>query len=145
MRGSSAFVVLVIGNQMIFDLMICEKAAGLACIFCSNQIYLLQGIEGPYGNVFSVTNGGSDHIQASRFYTIAQFPQLLIYKVERMPSKASTTTRIAAGFDFTATGGKRQGREVTRIVENNAVWQTQSGVCKIKCIFDDLNPRFVPV
>jgi hypothetical protein len=29
-------------------------------------------------------------------------------------------------LDFTAKGGKRQGREVPQIVENNAVWKTQS-------------------
>jgi hypothetical protein len=49
----------------------------------------------------------------------------------------STTTRKAGGLDFTAIGGKRQGREVPPIVENNAVetvdsrakypvWKTQS-------------------
>jgi hypothetical protein len=45
----------------------------------------------------------------------------------------STTTRAAGGLDFTAIGGKRQGREVSPIVENNAVepgaknpvWKTQ--------------------
>ena len=49
----------------------------------------------------------------------------------------STTTRKAGGLEFTAFGGKRQGREVPQIVENNAVetvdsrakhpvWKTQS-------------------
>ena len=46
----------------------------------------------------------------------------------------STTTRKAGGLDFTAIGGKRQGREVPPIVENNAaeagaehpVWKAQS-------------------
>jgi hypothetical protein len=36
-------------------------------------------------------------------------------------SMESTTTRAAGGLDFTAIGGKRQGREVSPIVENNAV------------------------
>jgi putative N6-adenine-specific DNA methylase len=47
----------------------------------------------------------------------------------------STTTRIAGGSDFTAIGGKRQGREVPQSLKNNAVepgakhpvWKTQSG------------------
>ena len=46
----------------------------------------------------------------------------------------STTTRKAGGLDFTAYGGKIQGREVPQIVENNAaepgaehpVWKAQS-------------------
>ena len=45
----------------------------------------------------------------------------------------STTTRKAGGLDFTAIGGKKQGREVPQIVENNAaesgakhpVWKAQ--------------------
>jgi hypothetical protein len=48
-------------------------------------------------------------------------------------SHESTATRTAGGLDFTALGGKRQGREVPQIVENNAVkpgakhpvWKTQ--------------------
>jgi len=46
----------------------------------------------------------------------------------------STTTRTAGGLDFTAIGGKRQGREVPQSlrVEPDAkhpVWKTQSRRC----------------
>jgi hypothetical protein len=35
----------------------------------------------------------------------------------------STTTRRAGGLDFTAEGGKRQGREVSQSLR---IWKTQS-------------------
>jgi hypothetical protein len=43
----------------------------------------------------------------------------------------STTTRIVGGLDFTAIGGKRQGREVPRSLRvkpgaKHPVWKTQS-------------------
>jgi len=47
----------------------------------------------------------------------------------RLPFE-STTTRKAGGLDFTATGGKRQGREVPRSLRvepgaKHPVWKTQ--------------------
>jgi putative N6-adenine-specific DNA methylase len=52
----------------------------------------------------------------------------------RLSRLGSTTTPKKGGLDFTAIGGKRQGREAPQIVENNAVepdakhpvWKTQS-------------------
>ena len=39
----------------------------------------------------------------------------------------STTTRTAGGLDFTAIGGKRQGREAPgRYTNNHPFWKTQT-------------------
>jgi hypothetical protein len=58
---------------MIFDLMMCEKTAGLARIFGGNQIDFPQCIERSDGNVFAIANRGGDHIQAPLSYIIAQY------------------------------------------------------------------------
>jgi len=47
------------------------------------------------------------------------------------PEIESTTTRLAGGLDFTAIGGKRQGREVPQSLRvepgaKHPVWKTQS-------------------
>ncbi len=56
-------------------------------------------------------------------------------RLEAAPTE-STTIRTAGGLDFTAIGGKRQGREVPQSlrVEPGAmhpVWKTQSATIKI--------------
>jgi hypothetical protein len=50
---------------------------------------------------------------------------------EKVKFFESTTTRIAGGLDFTAIGGKRQGREVPPSLQvkpgaKHPVWKTQS-------------------
>jgi hypothetical protein len=47
------------------------------------------------------------------------------------PTTESTTTRTAGGLDFSAIGGKRQGREVPQSLRvkpgaKHPVWETQS-------------------
>jgi uncharacterized membrane protein YraQ (UPF0718 family) len=76
---------------------------------------------------------------------IAQSRGPLQYAPVLAPLKSeSTTTRKAGGLDFTAIGGKRQGREVPQIFENNAVetvdsrakhpvWKTQSAAGCSSC------------
>ena len=62
--------------------------------------------------------------------------------------RAPTNTRTAGGLDFTARGGKRQGREVPRSLRvkpgaKPPVWETQS---RFYLVFDFLKkrPNFLP-
>ena len=61
-----------------------------------------------------------------RLHMYLQFPRLrpdFILIDQCNLNAESTTTRIAGGLDFTAIGGKRQGREVPQSLR---VWKTQS-------------------
>jgi excinuclease ABC subunit A len=89
-----------------------------------------------------VASGPPEKIAQNKLSHTGQFLKVYLEGKGRLkPKKAvtrgvaeSTTTRSAGGLDFTAIGGKRQGREVPQIVENNAVepgakhpvWKTQS-------------------
>jgi hypothetical protein len=65
-----------------------------------------------------------------------------------IPQPVPTTTRAAGGLSFTAKGGKRQGREVSKSLRvkpgaKHAVWKTQSkSWCNAPTLFYDQNFRF---
>jgi hypothetical protein len=62
-----------------------------------------------------------------------QTGKLEYWNAGRMRRIESTTTRIAGVLDFTAIGGKRQGREVPQSLQvkpgaKHPVWKTQSTI-----------------
>ena len=55
---------------------------------------------------------------------------VLVLGTDNIKGQDSTTTRIAGGLDFTAIGGKRQGREVSQSLPvkpgaKHPVWKIQ--------------------
>jgi hypothetical protein len=58
---------------------------------------------------------------------------LFVFRKKRDDLPESTTTRTAGGLDFTAIGGKRQGREVPQSLRaepgvKHPVWKAQSTI-----------------
>ena len=61
----------------------------------------------------------------------------LAFQIGTVSSAESTTTRKAGGLDFTAIGGKRQGREVPQSLRvesrRGGIWKTQQNRRKTTC------------
>ena len=58
--NTTLFVVLVEGDEGLFDLVVIEQPAGVAGVFAGDEIAAMEIVEGAEGQVREVSDGGGD-------------------------------------------------------------------------------------